>query len=60
MAVENRIEALKKKHADFDRRLREESVRVGADQFTINHLKLKKLNVKDEIEKLVQTQQAVA
>jgi hypothetical protein len=60
MAVEDHIEALKKKHATLDRQLREESIRAGADQFTINHLKLKKLSVKDEIEKILQNQRAVA
>ena len=60
MALENRIEALKKKHADIDQKLREESIRASTDHLVINHLKSLKLNVKDEIERLLHDRRAVA
>jgi hypothetical protein len=60
MALEDRIEALKKKHADLDRKLREETLRASADQMAINQLKSLKLGIKDEIERLSKGQRAVA
>ncbi|MDD3370600.1 MAG: DUF465 domain-containing protein [Alphaproteobacteria bacterium] len=60
MALEDRIEALKKKHADLDRQLREESSRVSVDQLAIGRLKALKLGIKDEIERLMKDKQAVA
>ena len=60
MALENRIESLKKKHADIDRQLREESIRAGADPLVLNRLKSLKLGLKDEIERLLQDGRAAA
>ena len=60
MALENRIEALRKKHADLDHQLHEESVRVSADPLVINRLKSLKLSVKDEIERLLPDNRAAA
>lgn len=59
MALEDHIEALRKKHADIDRRLHEETTRAGADALSISRLKALKLNIKDEIERLVKSQQRV-
>ncbi len=58
MALEQRIESLKKKHAYIDQQLREEG--VGADPALLTHLKAMKLNLKDEIERLMQGQTATA
>jgi len=60
MALEDRLEALKKKHADLDRQLHEESLRASVDQIVLTRLKSLKLGVKDEIERLTKTQKAVA
>jgi len=60
MALEDRLEALKKKHADLDRQLREESLRISSDQLVLNRLKSLKLGIKDEIERLTKTEKAVA
>ena len=59
MALENRIEALKKKHANIDQQLQESAFRVGTDSLVVNRLKSLKLSVKDEIERLLQDQRAV-
>lgn len=60
MALEHRIESLKKRHADIDQKLREEALSVSVDQLALNRLKALKLGVKDEIERLTQDQTAVA
>ncbi|MDD4615584.1 MAG: DUF465 domain-containing protein [Alphaproteobacteria bacterium] len=60
MALEDRIEALKKKHADLDKQLHEETCRASADQQTITKLKSMKLGVKDEIERLTKGDRAIA
>ncbi|MFA5041211.1 MAG: DUF465 domain-containing protein [Bdellovibrionales bacterium] len=60
MALENRIEALKKKHADIEKQLQEESLRVGPDTLALTHLKALKLSLKDEIERLQHGSRAVA
>jgi hypothetical protein len=60
MALENHIEALRKKHANIDQQLREEALRVGTDSLAISRLKALKLNVKDEIERLLQERRVVA
>lgn len=53
MALEDHIEALKKKHADIDQQLREQVVRAGVDPLSISRLKALKLSIKDEIERLM-------
>ncbi|HEX6441771.1 MAG TPA: YdcH family protein [Stellaceae bacterium] len=49
MPLQDRIEALKEKHAMLDRALEEESHRPLPNQETIYDLKRQKLRIKDEI-----------
>jgi len=60
MALEKRIEALKKKHADIDQQLREKSLSMGEDSLVLSRLKALKLGIKDEIERLVRDQSIAA
>jgi hypothetical protein len=53
MAFENHITMLKKKHARIDSMLQEEEARPSADDLVIHRLKLQKLGIKDEIERLL-------
>ena len=53
MALENRIESLKQQHARLDQILRQEEARPGADDVHLHQLKLQKLELKDEIERLL-------
>ncbi len=53
MTLENRIQALKKKHSDIDQKLQEEELRPARDDLVVNRLKALKLGLKDEIERLV-------
>ena len=49
MAVEPRIESLRRQHADLDRQIQLESSRLCPDEQKIKSLKFKKLEVKDEL-----------
>ncbi len=60
MALVNHIESLKMKHARIDQMLREEEAHPGADDLVIHRLKTQKLGVKDEIERLLHSQQIAA
>ncbi len=60
MALENRIEALRKKHADIDQILAEENARIAADNVFLHRLKSQKLSLKDEIERLLHDEQQAA
>jgi hypothetical protein len=60
MALEHRIESLKKRHADIDQKLRKEEFRLGANQIDLNRLKSLKLSLKDEIERLLQGERVTA
>ncbi len=60
MAFENHIESLKKKHARLDRMLHEEETRPSADDLVLHRLKLEKLKLKDEIERLLHDQRVAA
>jgi hypothetical protein len=60
MALENRIDSLKQRHARIDQMLREEEARLGADDLVIHRLKAQKLGVKDEIERLLHGQRVAA
>jgi hypothetical protein len=53
MALENRIDSLKLRHARIDQMLREEEARLGADDTVLHRLKTQKLGLKDEIERLL-------
>ena len=53
MALENRIESLKQQHARLDQILRREETRPGADDGHLHRLKAQKLELKDEIERLL-------
>ncbi|MDE1900694.1 MAG: YdcH family protein [Alphaproteobacteria bacterium] len=53
MALENRIDSLKKQHARLDQMLRAEEARAGGDEIAIHRLKQQKLAVKDQIEFLL-------
>ena len=49
MALQDRIEALKQKHAELERALDEENKRPLPNQNAIYDLKRQKLRIKDEI-----------
>jgi len=49
MAVLDRVETLKAKHADLDHKIVEEENRPSPDAFLIAELKREKLRIKDEI-----------
>lgn len=49
MSVEDRIEALREKHATLERAIDEETHRPLPNQDTIRDLKRQKLRIKDEI-----------
>lgn len=49
MAVLDRVETLKAKHADLDHKIVEEENRPSPDQFLIAELKREKLRIKDQI-----------
>ncbi len=50
--MEPNVEDLKRKHADLDTQLGEETQRPHPDQLIISHLKREKLKVKDAIASL--------
>ncbi len=52
MSLQSRIEALKTRHADLDTRLREEDSRPRPDTDLMVKLKLDKLRLKEELERL--------
>lgn len=52
MSLQDRMEALKVRHADLEIAIEEEFRRPLPDSFLINDLKRKKLKIKDEIERL--------
>jgi hypothetical protein len=60
MALESRIESLRKKHAFYDQRIHQEEARVGADDLVIQRWKYEKLKLKDEIEQLLHGQRIAA
>ncbi len=49
MSMQDRIEALKEKHASLERAIDEETHRPSPNQDTITDLKRQKLRIKDEI-----------
>jgi len=52
MSLDDRIASLRNKHADLDRVLDREQHRPAPDDLTIKKLKLEKLRVKEEIDRL--------
>jgi hypothetical protein len=52
MSLDDRILSLRSKHADLDREIDREQHRAAPDDMTIKKLKLEKLRVKEEIDRL--------
>ena len=52
MSVQDRIEALREKHASLERALDEEIHRPLPDQDAVHDLKRQKLRIKDELSQL--------
>jgi len=52
MTIESRVFALRSKHADLDRILAYEQHRPAPDTIMIKKLKIEKLRIKEEIERL--------
>ena len=60
MAFEQRIESLKKRHASIDGILHEEEIRPAPDIVRLHELKRQKLNIKDEMSRLMNGHEAAA
>jgi len=60
MALMQRIESLKKRHADIDQIVHEEEIRPFPDGTRLHELKRAKLNVKDELFRLLNGQEEAA
>ena len=52
MTLQSRLESLKERHAALEMRITEEDQRPMPDSETLNRLKIEKLHVKEEIERL--------
>ena len=52
MTVQSRLDALKQRHAALEMRIADEDQRPRPDSETLARLKIEKLRVKDEIERL--------
>jgi len=52
MSLESHVSALRTKHADLDRTLDHEQNRPAPDSTAIKKLKMEKLRLKEEIERL--------
>ncbi len=52
MSLQSRIDSLKSRHADLELRLRDEDHRPRPDADVVVKIKLDKLRVKDELERL--------
>ncbi len=52
MSTPARIEALRQRHASLDRRIAEEAARPARDAAAIARMKLEKLKLKEEMERL--------
>jgi hypothetical protein len=52
MTLQSRLESLKERHAALETRIAEEDQRPMPDAETLNRLKIEKLHVKEEIERL--------
>ena len=60
MPLTARIESLRKRHTEIEKQLNLEESRPAQDEVKINKLKREKLNLKDEISKLVEEQEKAA
>jgi hypothetical protein len=58
MALDQRIESLKKQHAHIDDKIHQTQIRLSADDLEVRGLKRQKLNIKDEIVRLAGIQEA--
>ena len=52
MTLQSRLESLKERHAALEMRIAEEDQRPMPDSETLNRLKIEKLHVKEEMERL--------
>jgi hypothetical protein len=52
MSLDSRIESLKVRHANLETRIADEDQRPRPDQDTLTRLKLEKLRLKEEMERL--------
>ncbi len=52
MSLQARLDALKERHASLETRINDEDQRPQPDSETLNRLKIEKLHVKEEIERL--------
>lgn len=52
MALEQRIESLRKRHTEIDLELHAEEIRPSPDETLIHRLKCLKLHIKDELSRL--------
>ncbi len=55
MALEQRIQSLRKRHAELDHKIHSEEARPLPDAVLLHQLKSEKLNMKDEMVRLTQT-----
>lgn len=60
MALSQRIQSLKTRHAEIEHLLHEEEARPAQDKAKIQKLKKEKLTIKDEITRLEEEQKAAA
>ncbi len=51
MSVEGHIAALKSKHEELDKQVREAEMSLGTDELALQELKKEKLRLKDELHK---------
>jgi hypothetical protein len=54
MAISERLESLRERHAHLEREIDQENQRPHPDDYVINQLKREKLRIKDEIQGLQQ------
>ncbi|MBN8906638.1 MAG: YdcH family protein [Rhodospirillales bacterium] len=52
MSMQARLDSLKDRHASLEARISDEDQRPRPDSTTLNRLKLEKLHVKEEMERL--------
>lgn len=55
MSLQSRIETLKSRHSSLETRIAEEDLRPRPDPQTLSRLKVAKLHLKEEMERLVLT-----